>query len=171
MKYVLAISVPMLACILLSGCGEPSSTTAKNEPPPAAAAPAGPDLSAAMNNVGSAPTTTEEPPPTTTTEPEMVSEVATVGSGRKGQGYGGGMYTEPARAYFRTQERIAFDIQIPDAIKTFKALDPDGKGPKTHEEFMERIIKENSIALPDLPEGHRFRYDPETEELLIDRPR
>ena len=38
----------------------------------------------------------------------MISEVASVGSGKKGHGYGGGMITEPARAYFRTKERIAF---------------------------------------------------------------
>ena len=32
--------------------------------------------------------------------------------------------------------------------------------PKSHEEFMERIIKENHINLPQLPEGHRYVYDP-----------
>ena len=55
-------------------------------------------------------------------------------------------------------------------MKTYKAIDPENKGPRSHEEFMERIIKENAIELPILPDGHRYRYDPESEDLLIERP-
>ena len=63
-----------------------------------------------------------------------------------------------------------FDITIPNAMKTFKAGN-DNKGPKDHEEFMARIVEENSIELPSLPDGHKYRYDPETEDLLVQRPK
>ncbi|HEY6564802.1 MAG TPA: hypothetical protein VIY86_09920 [Pirellulaceae bacterium] len=154
------------------GCDGSAPPPASSTPPPQASAPAGPDLTAGIAQAASQAATaqTDASPPPPTEEPEMISEVATVGSGKKGHGYGGGMYTEPARAFFRTKERIAFEIQIPDAMKTYKALDRDGKGPKTHEEFMEKIIQESSIVLPNLPEGHRYRYDPETEDLLVERP-
>ena len=50
----------------------------------------------------------------------------------------------------------------------FKAT--EGRAPKTHEEFMERIIKAGTIKLPELPEGHRYRYDPQTEQLMVEQP-
>jgi hypothetical protein len=109
-----------------------------------------------------------EPPPGDT---EMVEEVAAVGAGTKSNIVkGGGIISEPVRAFFRTGERIVFDITIPNAMKTFKAGN-DNKGPKDHEEFMARIIQENSIELPSLPDGHKYRYDPETEDLLVQRPK
>jgi hypothetical protein len=116
-------------------------------------------------------TTTPQPAVQEAEEPEMESQVATVGVGRKGRGYGGGVISEPVRAYFRTGERTVFDIQIPQAMKMYKAMDPNGKGPASHEEFMEKVIKENSIVLPDLPPGERYYYDAETEELLVQRPK
>jgi len=63
---------------------------------------------------------------------------------------------------------IAFRIEIPQAMKLFKAT--EDRAPKSHEEFMERIIKENHITLPLLPEGHRYRYDPKTEQLMVEQP-
>ncbi len=109
----------------------------------------------------------EEAPP----EREMVSEVAAVGASKKAQAVkGGGIISEPVRAFFRTGDRIVFDISLPNAMKTYKALN-DNKGPTSHEVFMEKIIQENEIELPTLPEGHVYRYDPETDELMIDRPK
>ena len=48
--------------------------------------------------------------------------------------------------------------------------DPQFKGPKTQEEFMEVIIKENAVQLPDLPEGDVYYYDPQTEQLMVRHP-
>jgi hypothetical protein len=40
-----------------------------------------------------------------------------------------------------------------------------GNYPKTHEEFMEKIIATNQIALPELDEGQEYLYDPEDHTL------
>ena len=79
-----------------------------------------------------------------------------------------GVLVTPAKAYFSVRERAVFDIQIPEAIKLFKAT--NGNGPKSHEEFMAQIVDANQIRLPELPAGQRYVYDPEKEELQVERP-
>jgi hypothetical protein len=98
------------------------------------------------------------------------TEVAKVGVGAKGRDYGGpGFITTPIQEYFRTGDRIAFEIQIPNAMKLYKA-EHDNKGPKTHDEFMNIIVKENGVQLPELPPGDEYVYDPKTEQLLVKHP-
>ena len=87
-----------------------ASRTARTAPPP------GPDLSGAL--VGGGPADQ----PDMEREPDMESEVAAVGAGKKGRDYGGGMISEPVRAYFRTGQRIAFEIQIPKAASRIQGL-------------------------------------------------
>ena len=80
-----------------------------------------------------------------------------------------GMLVTPAKAYFSVRERVVFEIQIPEAVKLFKAT--NGNGPKSHDDFMAQIIDANQIQLPELPAGQRYVYDPEKEELMVERPR
>jgi hypothetical protein len=98
-------------------------------------------------------------------------EVATVGVGKKGRLKGEGMLRSPIKQYFRAPQHIIFDIQIPHMIKQYKALDPQGKGPRSHEEFMKEIIEAAQIQLPELPEGDRYEYDPEEEQLYVVHPK
>jgi hypothetical protein len=107
-----------------------------------------------------------QPSPPASAPPPAVK--ADAGVGAKGRGYGPGIITTPVATYFRAKEQIAFRIQIPDAMRLYKAT--NGSAPKTHEEFMEKIIKDNRIALPELPPGHRYRYYPEQEELMVEQP-
>jgi hypothetical protein len=51
----------------------------------------------------------------------------------------------------------------------FKAT--NGNSPKSHEDFMAQIIDANQIHLPELAAGQRYVYDPEKEELMVERPR
>jgi hypothetical protein len=74
----------------------------------------------------------------------------------------------PARALFRTRERVIFEIQIPKALSLYEAT--NGSKPKTHEEFMEEVIAPNKIELPELPAGQKYVYDPETGELMVEKP-
>ena len=74
----------------------------------------------------------------------------------------------PARALFRTEQRVVFEIQIPHAMQLYEAT--NGKRPATHAEFMEQIIQANQIVLPELPAGQRYVYDPETGELMVEKP-
>ena len=100
----------------------------------------------------------------------MTLEKADVGSGDKGRGYGEGIIATPAAAYFAARERIMFTITIPDYIRAYK-MENDFKGPKSHEEFMQKIIKKNNIRLPTLPPGDVYVYDPKREELLVEKPK
>jgi hypothetical protein len=99
---------------------------------------------------------------------EVVREQAKVGMTGKGEGYGGDPITEPVRQMWRVKEQVVL-LQIDQALKLFEAT--ESRKPKSHEEFMEKIIKENNIPLPVLPAGHRYVYDPAKAELMVERPK
>lgn len=98
-------------------------------------------------------------------EVESQPQPAAVGVGAKGN-YGPGLISTPASAYWKTQEKIVFEIQIPKALQLYKALG-DGAGPPSHEAFMSEIIQANRIPLPELPEGQIYQYDPATEQVMV----
>ena len=79
-----------------------------------------------------------------------------------------GIIVTPAKTYFIAKEKIKFEIEIPKALQLFDAL--EGRGPNTHEEFMEKVIKAYNIELPELPEGHKYVYDPMTKTLMVEKP-
>ena len=97
----------------------------------------------------------------------MVREQAASGAGRKGH-YSPGMITTPLSTYWRAQERITYEAQVKYALKLYRAS--HGGYPKTKEEFEREILVPNNVKLPELPEGHRYVYDPEKGELLVERP-
>ncbi len=80
-----------------------------------------------------------------------------------------GVMVTPAKVYFNVREKVIFNIRIPDALNKYKAL--NGNAPKSHDEFMTQIIEANLIQLPELPAGQRYVYDPQQEELMVERPR
>lgn len=71
----------------------------------------------------------------------------------------GKMIAAPAVALFNAREKAVFEIQIPHALNLFKAL--EGRVPKTHEEFMQKIVQANGIQLPELKPGTRYRFRPD----------
>jgi hypothetical protein len=80
-----------------------------------------------------------------------------------------GVLVTPAKAFFSVRERIVFEQQIPHSLNLYKAS--EGQGPKSHEEFMEKIVEFNRIKLPQLPPGHKYVYDVEQEMLMVERPK
>lgn len=105
-------------------------------------------------------------------KPEIPDQKAGVGVGAQGRSLEGGseynpatFVSGPAAAYFRTKEKIVFEIQIPHTLNAFVAL--NGRHPKSHEEYMREIIG-TQIKLPKLPEGKVYRYHPETQELWVE---
>jgi hypothetical protein len=176
----------LLATLLAVGCGgaddpfhqpqrqvNPEAfgvSSGQKTPPP----PPPPPSTSAVPPSGTSSLPPPPPPPPATATPSPAAEVpsanavkAEAGVGKKGRGYGAGMVTTPIAAYFRVQERLAFD-QVTHAMDLYKATNEHG--PKSHEEFMEKIIKENGIKLPQLPAGERYLYDPKTEQLMVERP-
>ncbi len=71
----------------------------------------------------------------------------------------------PALARFNLEQRAVLEFQIPPAIQQFKAL--EGRFPKSHEEFMEKIVEANRFVLPELPAGNVYRFNPELGELWV----
>ncbi len=105
-------------------------------------------------------------------EESLVAQKAGVGVGVKGRSLEGGaesnpatLISAPAAAYFRTKEKIAFEIQIPQALNLYMA--EKGRNPRNHDEFMRDIIDANRIVLPKLPTGMVYRYDSEKGELWV----
>ena len=62
-----------------------------------------------------------------------------------------GIVVTPVKQYFRAKESVVFTIQVPQALQLYKATDPQGQGPKTHEDYMREVIEANNIKLPELP--------------------
>jgi hypothetical protein len=116
-----------------------------------------------------------EVPSVTATEitpntPSMEAKPAEVGVGIQGQSLRnetgiGKAIAQPAVVLFQTKEKIAFEIQIPQALALFKAS--EGRAPESHAEFMDKIIKFNQIKLPKLPEGQEYQYHPDDEKLWV----
>jgi hypothetical protein len=172
-------SIPFaLAIAILAGCEESSSdkTPAAPATPPAVTAqqsvpppPPPPPPPAETAKPLAPPPVAPGANPTETPPPGMTAEKADVGSGDKGRGYGEGVIATPVATYFAARERIMFTIQIPEFVRAYK-FEHDFKGPKSNEEFMEKIIKKNHVQLPTLPPGHQYWYDAKAEELQVLRP-
>ncbi len=98
-------------------------------------------------------------------QPSARYQKADVGVGKQGR-YNGGLIATPVAVYFRSRDRITF-LNLQHALDLYKAQNGP---PKSHEEFMEKVVKENQIQLPALPEGERYLYDPQKEELQVVKP-
>lgn len=125
------------------------------EPAPPPKAPAPPPKPQVVEN------------PTPETPAGTVREKAEVGMGEKGH-YGTGVLTTPLDIRWRADERMTLN-KIEYGMKMYKG--EHGYAPKTHKEFMDKIIKDGMIKLPELPEGEQYLYDPQTEQLMIQKPR
>lgn len=105
------------------------------------------------------------------TPPSDASVVAKAGVGKQGQSLQnetgvGRMIAQPAITLFAVKQRAVFEIEIPHAMQLFEAL--EGRKPKDHDEFMNKIIKANNINLPELPEGKIYRYHPDDAQLYVE---
>jgi len=105
-----------------------------------------------------------EPPPITSVPREFEAKDAKRGKkSRKAGGYLGAV--GGARFYAEYQMIIN---SYTHALNLYWG--EKGYYPKTHEEFMEKIIKFNKLQLPELEAGDEYIYDPEDHLLKIYRP-
>ncbi len=106
-------------------------------------------------------------------EPETVRVKADIGMTGKGQYNDGGgekptdILTVPISQMFLAKERIALQA-LQHSENLYKA-EHDGKLPATHEEYMEKVAA--GTGLPKLPEGHQYVYDPEKQQLMVEKPK
>lgn len=189
-----AASFATTTLVLAAGCSKPAqnapsaspstATTpaaATSAPPPTAfppgSAPTPPQFSAGGPAYPTAPGAQTPPSPQEPTIPQTPPNAfppgnavaAQAGVGAKGRSLDNekGVLVTPAKTLFAARERVVFEIQIPQALQLFKAS--NGQSPASHDEFMQRVIAENAIQLPQLPAGQRYQYDPMTEQLMVIR--
>lgn len=77
---------------------------------------------------------------------------------RSAGGYAGAVFG----ARFWAEHQMTINL-IKKGLSLYNA--EHGNYPKTHDEFMEKIIKEGQIQLPELDEGQEYIYDPEDHTL------
>ena len=75
----------------------------------------------------------------------------------------------PVKVFFSVKQDVVFNIQLPQAMQVFQAI--EGRNPNSQEEFDREIIEKNGIRLPELPSAHKYKYDPDTAQLMVVRPR
>lgn len=90
---------------------------------------------------------------------------AQAGVGKKGQKLKDhhGPLATPVKAYFRAEQELIF-MNVDRALQMHEI---QFGYPKSHEEYMEKIIRANAITLPELPDGDRYEYNPETHQLMV----
>lgn len=108
----------------------------------------------------------EKTPPAT----DVQAQKATAGVGKKGQSLKGEagigkIIAGPAMAFISFEQKAVLDIQIPHALQLFQAT--EGRFPKSHDEFLEKIVTANRLVLPELPEGAVYHFNSEKGELWV----
>jgi hypothetical protein len=175
-RHMLAGSLLMVAALFVAGCDDfEQATKDANQQPQATAPPKLDDVPQSQPATASAPASpapsnapaTTAPPPVVPATPQLSDmEKAHAGQGVQGQGYGGGLYTEPVSQYFQQRDRIALEIQVPHQLQLWKA-EHNNKNPKDKNEFVKEILQPCGITLPDLPAGKQYYYDNKTGDLLV----
>jgi hypothetical protein len=150
------------------------SSPAASTPAPAASAPA-PTIPAVTDSAAPSAATPAAPAAAAPEAPAAAAPAteqvqAKAGVGLKGQSLKeeSGVMVEAAKAYFRVEQKVVLEFEIPKNLQLFEAT--EGRAPKSHEEFMEKIIRQYNVKLPTLPAGHEYIYDPERKELMVKRP-
>lgn len=94
------------------------------------------------------------------------------GKGQYGQAGGekvSDIITVPVSQHFQVRERM-FLMQLKHTEDLYKANN-DNKMPETHEDYMEKIVREGGLQLPQLPTGQEYVYDPADQQLKIKKPK
>ena len=154
-----------ICTVFLSGCdlAQPQKKrhndqpVVQNDPQPDAELPAQPEQ--------------EEPE-----QPENNTVLVQAAPGMTGKGTGYNtstnnpmsIITVPVSTDFSVRERLVLQ-QVDHAMNLYRA--EHGTAPSSNEEYMKKIIQENNIRLPRLPEGHEYVYDPNDGLLKVRKPR
>ncbi|TWT86923.1 hypothetical protein Mal64_37530 [Pseudobythopirellula maris] len=75
---------------------------------------------------------------------------------------GGGYLTTVMRGRVVAEQRLNLDM-VTHALNLYWAS--EGDYPKSHEEFMEKVIEFNQITLPELDGDYEYWYNPEDHQL------
>lgn len=114
------------------------------------------------------------PPPQAQAAPapqpvKMERVKAGVGVGKKGRSLDNerGVIVTPVKALFAAKEKIAYEIQFLGQYRIYRATNDV---PKDFDDLTVKVLEPFMIKLPELPAGHKYVWDAETEELQVERP-
>ena len=160
---ITAMALSGATLVWLSGCGGPASSSGGDAKPKsglAAEIERRNAAQAAEEQAAAAAAQAAEAERLANEEPSVVTE----DDFKKGKSLkDGGNLSQVARARFVAEHRITMDIQLQHAMALFNAS--EGRFPKSHEEFMEKIIKPNGIKLPELDGPYEYVYNPDDHKL------
>lgn len=173
MRY---LTLAVIACVCLTGClGTETTSTA---PAPKDSTTATPETAQESSAPEAAPSNPAEAmaakfgagiPGAGSAPPEPTGDLvkAEVGVGAKGRSLDNesGLLVTPVKAFFSVQEKLAFEVQLKQAMDLYKAS--NGNFPKSQAEFDTHI--KPMVRLPELPAGHSYVYDPQQGELMVKR--
>ena len=164
-----SVTATILLSLLACGCESPSVTnTTPNASQPPAPAVQAPAVQAPAINVPpvQVPGTAQAPAtPDANVGQKAQAGVAKQGRSLDGEKGVGKMIAQPIMSLFAFKENAVFKIQIPSALKLFEAS--EGRKPKSHQEFMDKIITANQIRLPELRTGMEYNFHTDTGELWV----
>ena len=113
-------------------------------------------------------------PAPTANEPDaaaaIVAQKAEAGVGKQGQLLAGHsdaqkIISGPAATLLNVKQKKILEWDVPKALQLYQAL--EGNFPKSHEEFMAKIVEANNLVLPELPEGAVYHFNTEKGELWV----
>ena len=119
-----------------------------------------------------------KPPPPVAKQPaappqpvEMEQVKVGVGVGLKGRSLDGesGIIVTPVKAYFAAKEKIAYEIQFLSQYRIYNAATDDV--PKDFDDLKAKVLDPYMIKLPELPPGHKYVWNAENQELMVERPK
>jgi hypothetical protein len=113
----------------------------------------------------------EPPAPSTVKKPATTTEIGEFAPGAKKEIADPKVpvtdpITGPLAVLKNAQLKIP-QIAVEHALNLFQAS--EGRFPESHAEFMQRIITENQIRLPQLSAGLNYEYDVQNHRLVIVR--
>jgi hypothetical protein len=152
-----APAIALGLALILVGCDQPTGSTRRLKPK-------------AAEPVAEAP----DPPPPVAPRPILNQRTQDIRDASK-EKQAGGVEKQPritakdpilltGNAYVSIVSQAASQ-NIKHAIDLYQA--ETGEFPKTYEEFMEKIIKANNIALPTLPFYQEYAYDAPNHKLIV----
>jgi len=82
-----------------------------------------------------------------------------------------GVYVTPVKALFSAKERIFYEVEFKKNYQLYNAMTDDI--PKDFDDLKAKVLDPYGLTakMPQLPPGHKYVWDPATQELLVERPR
>jgi len=162
MLRLFCLAVAMIGCICLSGCDFPEI----QRPPAGNIGGVEIDTGTALSGGGAG--NADSTPTQSPAAPAEVRSEMQVGAQEFKKGHYGrtSILETNVASFFRMQERLSI-MMIEKNMDLYKA-GHDNQFPKTYEEYQREILP--GIKLPDLIDGCRYEYDPQTGILYVVHP-